>query len=352
MPFRVDDRRRTRTSRGAKIDGSDDYPASVRQSDRRRPKTTALDRAAERVREAQARVHETANERATPAGVEAWHAAVDDLNAAMRQLYPPSFEEDIERVRQGAPVAFETAIGFLEADPWAFGTGYTKERILEDLKKATFSPKQAARLRAVILARVDGPQRREFRRYCLLAPRVVDDSLLEALLARLRSGEPGRARKALWVLDALGHSIEPGDEAVAREIIEEIAASPHAWRAANWLPEAVRRYRDPAWIERLFQRAGVAGKDGRMALRLIVWASIRPTNAQRAQLTEIVLTQVRAGNGVSRSLIELADGPDLRDGLLALDHELRDTNGSRDHVRRAIGWITRRSRGRWPVAET
>jgi hypothetical protein len=37
--------------------------------------------------------------------------------------------------------------------------------------------------------------------------------------------------------------------------------------------------------------------------------------------------------------------------LLALDRELRDTNGSRDHVRRMIGWITRKSRGRWPVPE-
>jgi hypothetical protein len=324
----------------------------VKQPKCRKPKATAIDRAAERVRETHARVNETARTRDTPAGIEAWHAALADLDAAMRRLYPPSLEEDVERIRQHDPVAIENAIAFLEADPWAFGTGYTKEKILERLKQVTFSREQAARLRAVILARVDGPQRREFRRYCLLAPRVVDDAFLEALLARLRSGEPGRARKALWVLDALGNSIEPGDESVAREVIEEIAASPHSWRSSNWLPRAVRRHRDPAWFERLFQRAGVPGRDGKMALRLIGWASIRPTSAQRDSLTQIILAQARAGNGVSRSLIELADGPALRDGLLELDRELRDTDGSRDHVRRMIGWITRKSRGRWPVAET
>lgn len=324
----------------------------MRQPNRRKPKPTAIDRAAERVREAHALVHETAKTRDTPAGIETWHAAVADLDAAMRQLYPPSLEQDIERIPHQDPVAIETAISFLEADPWAFGTGYTKERILEQLKKATLSREQAARLRAVILARVDGPQRREFRRYCLLAPRVVDDDFLAALLVRLRSGEPGRARKALWVLDAVRASIEPGDESIAHEVIEEIAASPQLWRAANWLPQAVRRHRDPAWFKRLFERAGVPGKDGRMALRLIGWASIRPTSAQRDQLTEIVLAQARGGTGVSRSLIELADGPALRDGLLVLDRELRETNGNRDHVRRMIGWITRNSRGRWPVAES
>ena len=311
-------------------------------------KAKGIDRAAELVRDANKRVHETAQTRDTPAGIARWHAALADMDAAMRHLYPPSLEQDIERIRQQDQVAIETAIAFLEADPWAFGTGYTKETILGQLRHVTFSGDQAARLRAVILARVDGPQRREFRRYCLLAPRVVDDEFREALLARLRARASGPARKALWVLDAIGDPLEPDDRVAARDIIEQIAASPQSWRAFNWLPQAVRRHRDSAWIEGLFVRAAIAGRDGEIAQYLIGAAAIRPTREQRELLTSIVLDRVRAMIEVSGSIVELADGPALREGLLALDRDIREHGGSREQIRRMIGVITRRSGGRWP----
>jgi hypothetical protein len=150
-------------------------------------------------------------------------------------------------VSQGDPGAIDTVIRYLEADPWAFGTGYTKEKILGSLKHRSFTQDQAARLRAVILNQVDGPQRREFRRYSLLAPRVADEAFRTALLARLRSREAGRARKALWVLDHFDEPLEPSDAQIAREIIEELAGSGQSWRAYKWLPQAIRRHRDPAW---------------------------------------------------------------------------------------------------------
>ncbi len=247
-------------------------------------RATGLHHAAERVRVAQARVHETAAERGRRGGVERWHAALAELNQAMRELHPPSMEDDARRLRVGDPDAIESAITYLENDPFAFGTGYVKEEMLRRLRHVALTPKQKARLAGVILHQVDNHDRREFWQYCLIGPLVVDDSLRLSLLGRLRSGEPGRARRALRVLDLLGEAMEPRDHAIARGIIEAIAASRFWWRASNWLRPAVTRHGDPAWIEDLVDRASSPGKAGEAALFLLTIAGRRLTSEQRRRL--------------------------------------------------------------------
>jgi hypothetical protein len=247
-------------------------------------RASGVHRAAELVREANARVHETAGHRDTVEGVELWHAALVELDAALRLLYPPALRDDIERLPTGDRGAIETAITFLEQDPWAFGTGYTKEQILGRLKKVELSPAHSARLRAVILDRVDGPFRREFRRYCRLAPRVADPSFRQALVDRLRAGDPDRRLRALWVLEALEERLTADERTFAILAIEDVAAGPFAWRVSGWLGGAVQRYADPAWIDDLVARAAERGKAGETALMLAGFAWSRLTLEQRARL--------------------------------------------------------------------
>ena len=251
---------------------------------RRAPTTSGLDRAAELVRCASARVHETAAERDRPGGMERWHAALHDFDQAMRLLYPPSFSDDLTRLRGGDPAAVEAAIRFLEADPYAFGTGYAKEEILRRLRHLDLHAKERSRLVSVVLARVDEGDRREFRQYCLLAPTIVDDTLRTGLLLRLRSGESGRVRRALWVLDALGEPLEPGDRSIARSVIEAIAGSNRWWEQEAWLRTAVKRYGERAWLQDLLSRSSVRGKAGEAATLLLTLAGRQLTPDQRRSL--------------------------------------------------------------------
>ena len=59
-------------------------------------------------------------------------------------------------------------IEYLEKDEWKFGSGYAKAYIIRMLGKIDLKYTQAERLRRVVLAVVEGRDRREFRHYCRL----------------------------------------------------------------------------------------------------------------------------------------------------------------------------------------
>jgi len=94
-----------------------------------------------------------------------WHAS----RRATDYLWEPA---NRERLRAGDPAMVEDAIVFLEIDPWFFRSGYLKERVVSDLKRAPLSPRQRERLRHIIIEVCRGRNRREFRYYCQLAVAV------------------------------------------------------------------------------------------------------------------------------------------------------------------------------------
>jgi hypothetical protein len=87
---------------------------------------------AERAREANEAgltVHEAARVRdyKHPETIAAWHAAIDEGHRSLLRAYPPGFWELVGLLRYGDPRGLEQAIRFLEADPWFFRSGYTKD---------------------------------------------------------------------------------------------------------------------------------------------------------------------------------------------------------------------------------
>jgi hypothetical protein len=103
----------------------------------------------------------------------AWNAAADSAGASIGAAYPPGFWDDFKRLRDGDAAALETAIQFLEADPWFFRAGYVKERLIRFVKRSDLSAEQMARLRQVVMRAIEGRDSREFRCYCRLAQRVA-----------------------------------------------------------------------------------------------------------------------------------------------------------------------------------
>jgi hypothetical protein len=140
--------------------------------------------------------------RQVPAAHEVWQNAAATFERARQEAYPPSFQEDWWRLKQGDPAGLETAISFLEADPWFFGSGYAKAELIRLINKCELSDVYRRRLQNVVLAVLETHDRREFRSYCRLAKKVYSERFRAELLTLLNHTSSNVRRRAQWVLDA------------------------------------------------------------------------------------------------------------------------------------------------------
>jgi hypothetical protein len=101
--------------------------------------------------------------------------------------------------------SIEAVISYLEDDPWTFGSGYTKAEMIKLLRRLSLTAAHQERLRKVVLAAVDGRDRREFRHYCRLAQKVDSPALRAELTRRLENQSEAISRHARWVLDYLAN---------------------------------------------------------------------------------------------------------------------------------------------------
>jgi len=178
-------------------------------------------RTAEAAREAQAayRCDFQERERRWPP-----HADASDGDVYQRMweaalaAYPPGFEAACQALTAGDPSGLLVILDFLEADPYFLRSGYVKAGLLRRIKQLPEIPKaEALRLRAILLAQVDGcAWRREFRDYCRLAPRVATPEFVAELRQRMNpAAHPLRtrlkARRMLALLDPVvnGHIGKP-----------------------------------------------------------------------------------------------------------------------------------------------
>jgi hypothetical protein len=163
------------------------------------------------LRELHAAIHRAFRSRdASKAGFAAWRQACEAFHSNYDRLaFPGGLNRAYDHLKQGDAEVTEPVIAFLEADPYFFRSGYVKADLLRALPKFPLDQRQRARLRQVILARVKGPARREFRRYCNLAPHVTTPGFEEEL-ATLAAGSQQQltARHAGWVLAALRRGVQ------------------------------------------------------------------------------------------------------------------------------------------------
>jgi hypothetical protein len=153
------------------------------------PTDEALTAASEMVRQASGGEHRTLGSRI--------------LDVTYDRMVTDELWDAIERLRIGDPTAVDPAIAFLEADPWAFRTGYVKGTIMRRLRRCPLDPDQQARLRAVLLYLVEAGGRWEYREACRLAWRVADPPFMAALV-ELASRSDWRVKKrAQWMFDAI-----------------------------------------------------------------------------------------------------------------------------------------------------
>ncbi len=137
-------------------------------------------------------------------------ALLEDFRAKTAAALPSSQDAFLPGLARGHVRFVETAIAFLEADPWFFRSGYEKQNLIRHLKRAELSIPQRMRLGRVVLAVIDGHaggvqanrDRREFRHYGRLACGVWSDLLDDGVARRMQSPDPGVRRRATWVAEA------------------------------------------------------------------------------------------------------------------------------------------------------
>jgi hypothetical protein len=145
------------------------------------------------------------DDRRSDESIARWHAAARAFHESFAAAWPPGFWVALSRAQQGAAsgTELELLVGFLEADPIFFRSGYFAAKVVRFIGRSPLSPDHAARLRAVLLDAVDRRHRQYFRRFCALARRLDDERLRAELARRLESADWKIAARARWMLEGL-----------------------------------------------------------------------------------------------------------------------------------------------------
>lgn len=157
----------------------------------------------EAARVAQAAVNSAFRDGVRTRDPDLYDALLAEFRTTTAAALPSSDQQFMRSLAAGHQRALQTAIAFLQADPWFFRSGYEKQALIRHVKRAHLSHDQREQLADVVLAAVDGRDRREFRHYCRLACGVWSDRLDEGIAARMRSPDPGIRRRAVWVAEAV-----------------------------------------------------------------------------------------------------------------------------------------------------
>lgn len=127
----------------------------------------------------------------------AFHQHYDSL------AYPGGLWLGMERLKRQESYAVETAISFLEADPWFHRSGYIKEELVRRLKHAELTNLQRLRLATVISRSIRHGTGRVARHLARLAPQVCTPEFVAELTLHLQSKQKEPRRRAEHVLKVL-----------------------------------------------------------------------------------------------------------------------------------------------------
>lgn len=136
---------------------------------------------------------------------QAWSEACRIFHDSYNDLaFPGGLEQGLALLKKGDSETIETAITYLEANPYYFRSGYIKEKILRLLKQATLTKKQIGQLQDILINVIQRTGRRENREYRRLAQKIADDKFRARLQKIIQdSNDPRIIERAQHMLDGL-----------------------------------------------------------------------------------------------------------------------------------------------------
>jgi hypothetical protein len=147
------------------------------------------------------RIHETVRFRSrSEADRDEWGKACEEFHRRFDDLIFPGGSERWEAFLRRDPAEVNSAVAFLEVDPWFFRSGYLKQIIWDRLKRTYLNSEQMVRLERVAQAYLHKRVQREFWhmvRFFRVRGSVTFWELMGSL-AKTKSGEV--SLKAHWML--------------------------------------------------------------------------------------------------------------------------------------------------------
>lgn len=131
-----------------------------------------------------------------------YDALLRDFRAKTEKALPSSNPEFRRLLASGHERTVDTAIAFLEADPWFFRSGYEKKALIQRLKRVNLTVGQRQRLAIVVLWAIDG-RWAELKHYRRLACTVWSNFLDVEIAKRMESTDEGIKRRAIWFAEAV-----------------------------------------------------------------------------------------------------------------------------------------------------
>jgi hypothetical protein len=147
------------------------------------------------------RIHETLARRfRSEADRDRWVEACAEFHRRFPELIFPGGLKHWEAFLSGAPEEIESAITFLEVDPWFFRSGYLKQIVWGRIKRASLTVAQQDRLEAVALAYLKKRVHLEFWYMVRFVRACGTDSFWHQVAAIARTDQSDVGNKAGWLL--------------------------------------------------------------------------------------------------------------------------------------------------------
>lgn len=146
---------------------------------------------------------------------QAWALAARRLGEAIRDFYTP-FTGLGRAIRAGERDAIDSAVRFLEADPWCFRSGYVKAELMGALANAPLRDDENRRLQGVVLNRLKRREPRLLRPTGQLAANVWDDELAREIDRLIANGTEAERADA----EAVRHAVEHKRRSIAGTGVE------------------------------------------------------------------------------------------------------------------------------------
>ncbi len=143
---------------------------------------------------------------------QAWALAAERFREATRAFYAP-FTGLGRAIRAGERDSVDSAVRFLEADPWCFRSGYVKAELMSALANAPLGDDDKRRLRGVVLNRLKRREPRLLRPTGRLAANVWDDDLAREIDRLIANGTEAERADA----EAVRHAVEHKKRSIAGE---------------------------------------------------------------------------------------------------------------------------------------
>jgi len=132
-------------------------------------------------------------------GREQWAAACKDFHEAFDRLFFPGGSANLSKVRDGDPLAIESAIDFLLADPRHFRSGYVKEELWRRAPKWSLSTEALDTIDKAALDYLRKQMRRDFWYMCRAMARIGRASFWQQVTLHLGSADALVVKRASYL---------------------------------------------------------------------------------------------------------------------------------------------------------